>query len=1121
MRGRTLAWLAMLCLFHLPALASNTEQTYEGAGVLASGLPVSVDVSPESSVRLGFEAAGRTADQVVIQQSDAELTFHALAPDGTEIAKVSSGYPGVLIFSFPTPAEGRYHLLIECKKISGSADRVTVRLGPALEAGADLIQAMHAEQIFSIAQTSRARPAARDVLQATQLYQKAGEIWRALHNNQGQMIALAAEGAAWLDLSHYQRALRCYSLAESLSDGHADWQATLLNGRARVYLDMGDGDAALPLALRAFHISSGTEDSAQVADALAIRGEANYLQSNEDEAWSDLAQATVSAQRHQDRLTLARILRAQSWVEQDRGHLVQSAQKMREAEQIFREIGDVRDSTEAICDTATIDGMTGNLYSAILRHSSVLQLIRTSGQVAMEGYATETIGSDYAALNRDGDAIPYFESAFKLFLSIQHISGEQTSSGELCTSELRLGLLQDAYAHCRKSERLALVVHDRKREAISQWRLGELFEAMGRFGEAAQFYRGAASLSKSVNDPRFESSALVDLGNLKDKQSDHAAAIELYTSALQLSLQAEDRDGMVAARYHVAKAEAALGRIDEAKNQLDEAIQSAEEERSHVQNDQLRTSYFTSLRKCYELLVDIFMTQHRREPTYGFDRLALEKSEAGRARTLLDSISNRRNFAPGSGRADETPESAQLHRLLDQAYEKRLNLMLQPKGDQDLSKNAADIRSLISQYDRAQDLSSRAPRIIATDSQPLSGQQIIDRARDSGGLTLEYSLGEDRSYLWKIDHGVLTSFVLPGRPAIARDVERWRSLTLARVRKPGEQFFSYVRRVEVADRELPKVAARLSCTLLGPRLQTTGSQLGIVADGILQSFPFSALPLNGCEHIGGPPLITAFEVVNLPSISAAAAARMRDREKTGFKGDVAILADPVFSQDDPRVHGRGESVSRGLPSPALDSALRDVGFRTGLPRLIATRREAEAIAAMVPPDKVFLALDFQASLETALGNEMSGYRILHFATHGLLDAKSPDLSGLVLSLVDPAGHPVPGYLQAQDIFNLSLHPELVVLSACNSGLGEEIDGEGTVGIAYAFLHGGAKRVVSTLWDVDDEGSSRLMQNFYRALLKRNEEPSAALRNAQIEMMRRKSTSEPFYWAGYTMTAYFP
>jgi CHAT domain-containing protein len=224
----------------------------------------------------------------------------------------------------------------------------------------------------------------------------------------------------------------------------------------------------------------------------------------------------------------------------------------------------------------------------------------------------------------------------------------------------------------------------------------------------------------------------------------------------------------------------------------------------------------------------------------------------------------------------------------------------------------------------------------------------------------------------------------------------------------------------------------------------------------------------------------------------------------------------VFSEDDPRVHGRGSRVSQKLPSPALDSALRDVGFGTGLPRLVATRREAEAIAAMVPPDRAFLALDFQASLQTALSERMSEYRILHFATHGLLDAKSPDLSGLVFSLVDPTGHPIPGYLQAQDIFGFSLHSDLVVLSACNSGLGEQIDGEGTVGLAYAFLHGGAKRVVSTLWDVDDEVSSKLMQDFYSALLIRNEEPSTALRKAQLALMRQTATSEPIYWAGYTI-----
>jgi CHAT domain-containing protein/tetratricopeptide (TPR) repeat protein len=1117
MRNHALIAIILLYPSLFTASVLGAAEDHDGALGISSSKTIVVEVSTESSVSIPLDLGARVVAQLQIMETDAALVFHAMAPDGREIARISSGYPGTMQFSFPTTAKGRYLLLIESRNQVMSSDRITIRLEQILESANDIRQEMQAEHVYSAAQTLRAKPAAEDIYQAAKLYREAREGWRALHSVQGQMMALVAEAATWLDLSQYKRALSCYELANALKSGSADWQIALLNGRAYVYLDWWNGDAAIPLARQALQTSRATHNSAGEASALEILAEVAYFQSNEDEAWLDLTQATQLAEEEHDKLIIARIVRAKSWVEEDRGHLLQSAKYMREAEQIFRETGDVRDSVEAICDTATIDGMTGNLYSAMMRHSSVLQLIHTSGQISMEGYSTETLGSDYAALNRDRDAIPYFKSAFQLFSSIKHISGEQTSSGELCTSEFKLGFLQQAFAHCLTSERLSLLVHDRKREAIAQWRLGELSEAMGHKENAVQFYRRAALLSESANDPRFESSSLLDLGNLREKEADHATALELYTQALLMSQRAEDSDGIAAARYHVAKAEAALDRFEEAKAQLDEAIRGAEEERAQVQNDQLRISYFALLRKCYELFVDILMTQHQREPGSGFDRLALAMSEAGRARTLLDSISSRRSFVPGSAEPDETPELAKLHTELDQAYEKRLELMLRAKSDKDLRDNAADIRSLISAYDRTQDLSNRTPLSLEVRSRPLDAQQLLDQAGSSEGLILEYALGDERSYLWKIDHGVLTSSVLPGRQVIARDVDRWRSLALSRIRRPGEQFSEYARRVEMSDKELPSVSARLSCTLLGAHLPGTVDRLEIVSDGILQSLPIAALPMDGCDHVGGDPLVTRFEVISLPSISALTVGVERDGTKADFQGDIAILADPVFSRDDPRVHGQHARISKNLPSPALNSASRDVGFGNGLPRLAATRTEAKEIAAMVPPERAFLALDFEASLQTALSEKMSRYRIWHFATHGLLDAKSPDLSGLVFSLVDSDGRPIPGYLQAQEIFSLSLHSELVVLSACNSGLGEQIDGEGTVGLAYAFLHSGARRVISTLWDVDDEASSRLMQSFYGGLFRRNEDPSAALRNAQIAAMKHISTSEPFYWAGYSIT----
>jgi len=251
---------------------------------------------------------------------------------------------------------------------------------------------------------------------------------------------------------------------------------------------------------------------------------------------------------------------------------------------------------------------------------------------------------------------------------------------------------------------------------------------------------------------------------------------------------------------------------------------------------------------------------------------------------------------------------------------------------------------------------------------------------------------------------------------------------------------------------------------------------------------------------------------------------------------VAVLADPVFEKDDDRLamakdrktiadNGRRASerspvMEEALSVPSdLDWAVRgigntDAGFR--VTRLPFSRREAEAILAAAPVGDSMKALDFKASRETATSAEMARYRIVHFATHGLLNSEQPELSGIVLSLVDEQGRTVNGFLRLNEIYNLNLPAELVVLSACQTGLGKEIKGEGLVGLTRGFMYAGSPRVVASLWKVDDAATAELMARFYKGVLKEKRRPAEALRAAQAEMWKQKRWQQPYYWAGFVL-----
>ena len=185
-------------------------------------------------------------------------------------------------------------------------------------------------------------------------------------------------------------------------------------------------------------------------------------------------------------------------------------------------------------------------------------------------------------------------------------------------------------------------------------------------------------------------------------------------------------------------------------------------------------------------------------------------------------------------------------------------------------------------------------------------------------------------------------------------------------------------------------------------------------------------------------------------------------------------------------------------------------------RLPASRQEAEAIAALVPAGESMVALDFDAALPRVLGDRLSGFRVVHFATHGVIDAERPALSGLALSMVDAAGRPQEGFLHLHDIYNLELDADLVVLSGCRTALGKEVRGEGLIGLTRGFQYAGAPRVVASLWPVEDQATAALMTRFYRALWIDKLPAAAALRRAQLGVRGQRRWRDPYFWAGFVL-----
>jgi len=335
----------------------------------------------------------------------------------------------------------------------------------------------------------------------------------------------------------------------------------------------------------------------------------------------------------------------------------------------------------------------------------------------------------------------------------------------------------------------------------------------------------------------------------------------------------------------------------------------------------------------------------------------------------------------------------------------------------------------------------------------------------------------------------------------------------------GESFDEFQARIRTEEAEYWRKAQLFSNTLLGQIAPELGTKrLLIVPDGGLQYLPFSALPVPLREG-AATPLILDHEISFEPSASILAT--LRSRVSRAPTKAIAVFADPVFESDDSRLApGHKDLIAAAQAQEGqMESALRDVNpsWSAGkIPRLVASRDEAKAIIEVASVADNLKAIGFDASKAAATSLDLSQYRIIHIATHGVLDSKRPELSGLLLSRFDREGRQTEGFLTLDDIYNLNLAADMVVLSACNTGLGKDVRGEGLVGLVHGFMYAGTSRVVASLWKVDDEATARLMTDFYREMFQDGKSPSAALRATQIAMWQQKRWHAPYYWAAFVL-----
>jgi CHAT domain-containing protein/Tfp pilus assembly protein PilF len=1086
----------------LPELQATTQQPYKPEEVreLGPGSPVEQKIEGGEARAFSVALSAGQYAEVTVRQKGIDVLVRAFGPDGAKITEVDNDpEDGTEYVVIVADAAGRYRFEVSSADKGAAGGSFEVEVKELREATERDRAQVKAARVFEVGEHLRLQQNADSMRKAIDKYNEALPLWREAGDKTGEGYTLNQIGLVYSRTGEPKKAIGYYEQAMALWREVGDRlnEANELANIGTAYWRMSDSEKALEYN----------------GKALVLAKEAGY---SEVEA---LALNNIGAEY---------------------GASGQPREALKYFGQALPLIGNQNLQAVTLNNMATDCIQLGEFQLAAEYLNRSLQLRHALGDHRGEAITLHNIGRVHAELGEPTQALEYYKQALALNHEVGDRRGEATALQSLSTVNLRLGDTHSALDYATKSLEMSRAMGDRRLEAYELNDIGVIYRDLGEPQRALEQFDQALSAVSAVGEKFEEVSILNNIGDVRLRSGDAAGATEFHERALALSREGHLRPGEAASLYGLARTLAQAGDLAQARSRIEAALEIIESTRTKVRGAELRTSYLASNEEPYQFYIGLLMRMHRENPSGGFDAAALQASERARARGLLDMLAEARADIRQGVEPELLAREGSLQQQLNLKAERLTRLLGTNHTSEQEATATKEVETLLSDYrDVESQIRARSPRYAAlTQPQPLSAAD-IQKELDSDTALLEYSLGDERSFLWLVTPHSVAGFELPKRAEIELPARHVYELLTAR-----DQFVQFEAadrrraRIEKADAEYAPAAAALSRLLLGPVANRLGGKrLLIVADGALQYLPFGALPLPDSAGGARPgndfvPLIAEHEVVSLPSASTLSVLRKDLAGRSTAPKTIATLADPVFDASDQRVGAlKSGTVARrtaeerrdhGGADDSLTRSLRDLDGEGAasslpLPRLPFTRREAETIAALAPAGQSATFLDFAANRSAATDPRLAQYRYVHFATHVLLDTRRPELSGVVLSLVAPDGKEQDGFLRANEIYNMSLDADLVALSGCRTGLGKEVSGEGLVGLTRGFMYAGASRVLVSLWDVGDRSTATLMERFYKEMLARPRmTPAAALRRAQLEMWGSTRWRAPYYWGAFVL-----
>ena len=799
---------------------------------------------------------------------------------------------------------------------------------------------------------------------------------------------------------------------------------------------------------------------------------------------------------------------------------------------LARETGNQKGLSRALNNTAGVLGDMGRYEESISYLYQCLDVARALGDEAMQFTALLNVGQLYIRLgDPDKAEAPLLES-LRIGRELKH--SDLVSNPSKVATEMALRVLGEMEI-TRERFPAALKYLNKVRESHPDNAqaqidllngLAVVHQRLGEYQKAREVLQEAMPIAEKA-DSAYYTQLVANLGEAQESlgELNEALASENRAFAILRKTGGNPDDEWQIER-RIGHIDRALAHNEEALSHYENSIHTIELLRAVALNTEAgRASFVARSRMLYEETADLLYDMHRKAE-------ALEMAERGRARAFLDMLAQSR-----SGLPDElTPEQhqqedsklARITAVQKQLWKPGLSPADEKKIKADLTVAEDDLEVFHVAVRRTN------PRYASVHYlEPIDVGFIQKNLLDSRTVLLEFQLGEKRSLLWVVSKQKLSVGVLPPRKEIEEEVVAYRKTLTQR---------TSALTLQTSLSEIERRGKQLYGSLIKPVENSipSGSTLLIVPEGNLGYLPFESLVVGSRHTPSGQvqPLymLDKFSIAYVPSASALAAVQqtnavIRERTKT-----LLAFGDPVAQTESTLVRNSSangatrsldtsaetnaektasatNAAAPALSSDTASSEYAERGF--SLSRLPFTRDEVLGISKLYPASQRQIYLGEDAREETVKSEKLDQFRYIHFASHGFIDESKPDRSGILLSR--DAHSTEDGILQMSEIMRLKLNADLVTLSACNTGLGKLVNGEGILGLTRAFFYAGARNVTVSLWNVNDSSTATLMKAFYENL-NRGLSKSAALQRAKLALLRGEEAAwhHPYYWAAFVL-----